>query len=255
MSKSQTQDARAVAYRALCLGAVLKRSEYEMAVQSANQPDRSPSDQRQIINKHHILNSHLLKWIEKENLVQYLSENELALLLKPLGRWNERHITHTGWRVESLGMMLWALGRIETIPPFDVQFELHQVIAPLDLFTPTIDMIWCADLRPVDALEQQRDIAELWNWRSRAQELERMGVKPPKGVSFSEIIRATAEKAHHLGGVSQIISDDFPAFGKAYVDLSPAEYALVSAIAYERYFALNWLCELTAQWEQVTVDI
>lgn len=255
MSEMRIQDERDVAFRALCLGVLLKRSEFEITVQNLNEYGFTPAVRQQIINKHHILNSHLLKWVKKEKLNEHLSQREQDLLKRPLGTWSERLVIHTGWRVESLGVILWALGILDEIPPFDTQFDPDIVMRPLDLLTPTIDFIWCATLRPPAELATWRDIAELWNWRSRVSELERMGVKPQQGVTFRDIIRATAEKAQRLGGFDYLQSDDFPAFGRAYAQLDAEEYDLISSIANERYFALNWLCELSSTWEQVPVDI
>ncbi|MEL7433228.1 MAG: hypothetical protein AAFN11_04715, partial [Chloroflexota bacterium] len=89
---------------------------------------------------------------------------------------------------------------------------------------------------------------------SRARELQRMGVRPPEGVSFNDIIRFTAERAYSNGHLPQPINGDFPAFNKSYAQLNPDEYALMSAIAYERNSAMSWICEVTSQWESIRID-
>jgi Domain of unknown function (DUF4272) len=208
-----------------------------------------------VLQKHKRYNSDLLKWLAAEKVTVHLSASEQQLLNKPFGTWSERTLLSIGWRVEALGIMLWVLNRMEHIPSYDDQFFAADVFAPLDLLSPTIDFIWLASLRPADELRQARDAAEQWDWRSRATELERMGVRPPEGVTFSDVIRTTAEHARANGYLAYLIQGDFPAFGKAYVDLTDDEYALTSAIAYERYFALNWVCEISSTWEGIRLDL
>ena len=255
MSQLRIQDSRAVAYRALCLGALLKRGEWELAVQNADERFIFDDVREHVLRKHQQLNDRLLKWLSAEKIMPHLSPSEQTILHRPFGSWTERTLFSVGWRTEALGMMLWALKRIETIPAYDDQFHPSEMIVPLDVLHPTIDFIWTAALRPVRELRRARDCAEQWNWRSRATELERMGVRPPEGVTFSDVIRFTAERALKHGHLSYLIHGDFPAFGKAYVDLTEDEYNLTSSIAYERYFALNWVCELSSSWEGIRIDL
>ena len=242
MSQLRIQDARAVAYRALSMGALLKRGKLEVSTQDYSTQTDVASHQK------------LNHWLITENIQSHLSETEQYLLAKPLGTWSERTLTMVGWRTEALGTMLWALNRLDDLPAYDTQFEIDTILAPLDIFQPTIDFIWLASLRSDEDLPQSRDQAELWNWRSRARELERMGVRPPEGVSFNEIIRFTTERAYQNGHIPMPIYGDFPVFDKSYAHLNPDEYALVSSIAYERYSALSWVCEITSEWESIRID-
>jgi len=258
MSQSRIQDARAVAYRAFCLGALLYRGESELAVQNLDPffffEDAFEDAKEEALQKQRHLNKALLRWLSEEKLTGHLSEAEQHLLNKPLGTWTERTLISVGWRVESLGVMLWALHRMDTMPAYDAQFKLDEVLLPLDILNPTIDFIWCATLRPAEELVMMRDQAELWNWRSRATELQRMGVRPPEGVTFREIIRVTAERAYTNGHIPSPVDGDFRAFNKAYAQLNEDEYALASAVAYERYGSLSWMCELSSEWENIRVD-
>lgn len=254
MSQLRIQNARAVAYRALCLGALIKRGEIELELQNPDEGSLDDTVGKTILEQHCAENEQLLQWLSDEGIRPHLSESEDFLLNKALGTWTERTLITVGWRIEALGIMLWALQRIEHLPDYDDQFEPADVLAPLDILNPTIDFIWLASLRDDENLSASRDQAELWNWRSRARELERMGVRPPEGFSFREIIRQTSLRAFHKGHIPYMIDGDFPAFGKAYADLDADEYALMSAIAYERYSAINWLCEVTNEWESIRVD-
>lgn len=245
MSQLRIQDAGAVAYRALCIGALLKRGKLEVSVQEYLNHTTDISQESY---------TQLNQWLIDENIAQHLSETEQYLLSKPLGTWSERTLTTVGWRTEALGIMLWSLNRLDTLPSYDRQFETDDILSPLDIFYPTIDFIWLASLRSESELTQGREQAEVWNWRSRASELQGMGVRPSEGVSFNEIIRFTTERAYQNGYISTPIHSDFPVFNKSYATLNPDEYALLSAIAYERYSVLSWICEISNEWESIHID-
>ncbi len=52
------------------------------------------------------------------------------------------------------------------------------------------------------------------------------------------------------------MNGDFAAFGKAYRDLAPEEWAVVRSIATERFLALTWLCGRAPanQWDETPVN-
>lgn len=253
MDQMRIQDERAVVYRVLCLAALLKRGELERGIQHFHELFQF-ADVEALVAQQQKVQAQLLEWLHKEAITPHLSESERSLLARPLGTWTERTLLTVEWRTEALGVMLWALGHLETMPPYDQQFNPEDVLEPLQVLTPTIDLVWMASLRPEDELRARRDQAELWNWRSRATELERMGVRPPAGVTFRQIIRSTAEMAYTNGHIPTMLDDDFPAFDRPYSDLDEDQYMLASAIAYERYTAFNWLCEFSNQWESLRVD-
>lgn len=253
MNQMRVQDERTVVYRVLSLGALLKRGELERMI--LNFHELFPhADIQEWIAQQTSTHEKLLDWLHEEAIFEQLSESERALLTKSLGTWSERTLLTVEWRTEALGIMLWALGYLEEIPDYDQQFNPEDVLEPLDLLHPTIDLLWTAHLRDEVELITRRDQAEVWNWRSRATELERMGVRPPEGVTFRQIVRSTAEMAYTDGHIPTLLNGDFPAFARPYNALNEDQYMLVSAIAYERYAAFNWLCEFTNQWESLRVD-
>ncbi|MEO1287138.1 MAG: DUF4272 domain-containing protein [Chloroflexota bacterium] len=254
MSQLRNQDARIVAYRTLSLGALLKRTELEITLQNVDDWQLSDSERDDIVETQFDLNHQLHHWLHNENITPHLSETEQYLLEKRLGTWSERTLSTVGWRTEALGSMLWALNRLDEIPAYDTQFDPADLLAPLDILNPTIDFIWLANLHPDITLSQARDQAESWNWRSRARELKQMGVRPPEGVTFNQIIRFTAERAYSNGYIPEPIAGDFPVLGKSYALLTIDEYSILSAIAYERYTAFSWLCEITSEWESIRID-
>ena len=252
----QVQDARTVAYRAFCLAAVLTRLDIEISLQSMDEHTVPLPEaiRYSVVSQHNEMQQELWQWLTHEGITPYLTNTERYLLRQAPGTWSDRMLVNTSWRVESLGVMLWALQIVDKMPAFDTQFELDDLLPPLDLLTPVIDFIWLADLRPAEELATMRDCADLWNWRSRAAELQRMGMRPPEGTTFAEIIYITAQQARNKG-IPPLINGDFPAFGRAYADQSEDEFSMTSGIAYERSAALNWLCELSSEWQGISVDL
>jgi hypothetical protein len=90
-----------------------------------------------------------------------------------------------------------------------------------------------------------RGIAELWHWRARTRQIVEMGhstASLPPGITLDTIVAEAAAAAVADGLFPAAIDSDFPAYGKAYRDASPEEYALLVSIAVERHRAMNWLC-------------
>lgn len=251
----ETHAAEQVARRALALGVLVKRAEIEQQFQTTRhwsifEPVRDHATQ-----KYHMQHTQLFTWAQTEGLFpRYFSRLEQQGLESPLGQWSEMWRMTTAWRVESIGVLLWALGWLDEIPAYDNPFDQSTTLVPLDLLTPTVDFIWMATLRETHVIRSQRDRAELWNWRSRATELETMGIRPSGGVTFQSIIRYTAEKAYVAGHIPDLVDGDFPVFGRAYADLDDDQYSLLSSLAYERYRTLNWICELSNAHGNVRLD-
>ncbi len=254
MSDTSPQDNRSVAYRALCIGALLKRHELEMRVKTLNDYLISEEDRAILISKRETLNRQLLRWLEEERLYDRLTDAEKRLLEKPLGSWSARNLMHVSWRSETLGILLWSLRHFNLIPHYDTPFEQDEVLRPLDIFTSTIDFVWCAKLRPLSELKQMRDSTEFWDWRARVMELQRLGIRPAAQTTFTDIIRNNAEQAYQNGVVMALTQGDITVFGKPYAMLSDDQYDLTRTIAQERYFAMNWISEPSSEWVSIPVD-
>jgi hypothetical protein len=104
-----------------------------------------------------------------------------------------------------------------------------------------------ATLRSADEITKQRDLAELWHWRSRTRQLQESGKMPDTipgsgGKNINEIIQMAATKAAEDGAFPAAIGGDFPAFNKPYRDAISKEFSRLTSIAMERHRAFNWLC-------------
>jgi hypothetical protein len=150
------------------------------------------------------------------------------------------------WQAEGLGMLLWALGRIE-LPPYDLAFDHDR------LFATTLDG---ANLRSAEEIEQARQIARIWHWRARTSALQADGRAPlpERWQSFEQLIATTAVRGHEQGLLPRPLRGDFPAFGKVYRELSRDEGNEAESIAWERHRALNWLCGLGRSWDETPTD-
>jgi Domain of unknown function (DUF4272) len=170
--------------------------------------------------------------------------------------FTQRDGIDASWRTESIVCLLWALGYISEVPPFDVQVnpELTNKLPtePLEV------LVKKATLRPRESIEKQRDLAELWHWRSRTRQLQESGYnfKFPDGMTIEKVLRVTSAEAATNGDIPNPIGDDFPAFGKAYRDLTNDEYSQATSIAVERHHAFNWLCGLAPgnRWAETPTD-
>ena len=118
-----------------------------------------------------------------------------------------------------------------------------------------------AGLRPPEELEAARSIAEMWHWRSRTRQLLEEGrpFPPMPGLPFTSwdsVVRFTAPRAAERGSIPTPIDEDFPAFGRAYRDLTADEWSQAHSIALERHRALNWLCGRAPgnRWDETPTD-
>jgi hypothetical protein len=135
------------------------------------------------------------------------------------------------------------------VPPYDEQ------VNPVDqcafVSGDAKALVAKARLRPRREIERARELAELWHWRSRTRQLgESKGVESADGI-----VRLAATAARKRGDFRPI-RDDFPAFGKAYRELTAEQWAEVGSITRERHFALNWLCGYASRnrWDATPTD-
>ena len=195
-------------------------------------------------------------------LRRYLSPREQAHAQSTMVTMTERQQIDATWRVEAAQALMWALGMLAELPPYDTRAK-HDLLKQI----PSDDLasfIKSARLREQSELDRARDTAEFWHWRSRTRELIERGQEFPDNEhmksmgfrSYDDIVRFSARNAAQKGTIPPCIDDDFPAKGKAYRDLSPEEWQEVRSITAERHFALNWLCGFAPgnKWDDSPTD-
>ncbi len=255
MKDRQLPGNRKVAYRALCLGAMLKRNTFEIALQKLDDLPITDDMRSRIEDKQSAQNDQLKAWIDQEGLDAHFSPQERALMNRELGGWRYQNLIDTSWRVESLSVLLWALGGIDTLPAYDQRVDTGEILKPLDIFEPTIDLIWMAQVRDQDDIDEARRIAHLWHWRAGQNSAGAVDEdRHMDRADLNHIIQATAQRAYADGQLPPPISGDFPAFGKPYAHLDHHEQQTLRSIAYERHFALNWLCGCGDDWDSTPTD-
>lgn len=213
-----------------------------------------PLEVRAAIEKEAVVQmSSLRDLLETNGALAHLTEREQGFLLTPPHKIPDAEWMLANARLEALATLGWALGFVPTLPPCDASPAV-EILAALENAkgTPT--------LRPREEIDRIRDIAGLWHWRSQTQGF-RAGVwPPPAGVGIrqlDEAIRDAAAGAVADGMITTMIDGDMPAMGKAYRDLTDAEWRQVSTTTTQRLHALNWICGYAPgnDWEATPLTI
>jgi hypothetical protein len=198
----------------------------------------------------------ICEMFQRLELWEFLADSEVKFFsTNPLDLTQQQFVTAL-WRMESVMTFMWALRMIPELLPFDRQAEgdMMKQIPHQDV----CDFFSRIKLLDESSIEAKRALAELWHWRSRTRELVEKGVKPNilGERSVDDVVRTTATVAHSRRDVPQIVDEDFGVHGKAYRDLSDEEWSSVRSIAYERHFALNWLCGYAPgnDWDETPTD-
>lgn len=195
------------------------------------------------------------EWVSGSGIYLLLSPEEKALFEAEPGTWTQQQMFDSSWRMESLGVMLWALGISDEIPPYDTQFSDEEKLETVPFLNPIETFVENANIRNKKEIQKARNVAEMWNWRSCLTTLQTEGkVLPPEGSTYAEIIKKAAKNAQRRKDISKTIDGDFPAMGKAFRDLTEEEYAIVSTVAMERHFGLNWLCDFSDNWDDTPTE-
>lgn len=259
--KKATPDAGDVASRAICLNHVAQYAQLGIMHASLRETlsINNPDALKEFPEKERAMGKEF--WEKLGGFRKHLSPWEREFSAMRLGDLTEQSVIDASWREESLQVLLWSLGEISSLPHYDTQVdrEIFAEVSP-DQYAKFHAK---ARLRERSEIESQRDLAELWHWRSRTRQLSEDG--PPltpspemleNGLrSYDDIVRMTAGSAHS-DGLIPIADLDFQVLGKAYRDLTDHEWSLVRSITMERHFALNWLCGHAPNhaWDETPTD-
>jgi hypothetical protein len=187
-------------------------------------------------------------------LWEYCTDDECAVFNAHPEQITERQRINVSWRAESIACLAWAFGLLEHLPAYDTQFDPENALNAIPLEGSERAAL---ALRPSSEIESARDLAELWHWRSRTRELAGSSFeKRSEFERYDAIVRQVAQRAATDGVIPAPIAGDFPAFGRAYRDLSAEEWAFAQSIAMERHLALNWLCGYAPgnEWDRTPTD-
>jgi hypothetical protein len=116
-------------------------------------------------------------WSSLGNLKKHLSPSELVFSRTTQDTMTEMQLINASWRVESLTSLLWALNVVGEIPPYDTQTS-PDLLEPFRTMDADV-FIKNAALRSMEDINNARDIAESWHWRSRTRQLIEDGTPFP----------------------------------------------------------------------------
>lgn len=166
------------------------------------------------------------------------------------------------WRLEAAQVLIWALRLIPELPAPDKQADPD--LLKLEILSHPAPLLSSAVLRTQTEIYHARDVAELWHWRGRTEQLIREGKPFPSNEemirqglrSYLDIVRRAVTAAQERGDVHPVIGDDFAVKGKSYSQLSLDEWSEVLSISVERHHALNWLCGYSPNndWDDTPTD-
>lgn len=182
--------------------------------------------------------------LKRNGLWKGMTKKERSFLMADPLKVMAQEFIDVQWLTDSVGCLLWALGYIPELPPYDTEIDTEPLIK---LPEESIEnLIKKATLRPREEIEKQRDIAEGWLSRSliRSQQESEPGFTFPGFKTMDELLQKRSAVAAAKGEIPAPIEGDFPAFGKAYRDLTQEEFSQATIIAVERHHALDWLCGL-----------
>jgi hypothetical protein len=175
------------------------------------------------------------RWVLEHGLLEVSEAGESGLLASQLGRLEAGQVVTAYWRMDSLGVLVWALGRFGELPPFDAPFDPNAVLAPLPrLGDPVADFVAASSRRPAEECAAALAAARLWRWRAEVHSEDRPA--PP------EDIEKAARRAGALNALPLITDGDFTVMGEPYRDINSHQHELLLNLSRERCAALSWVC-------------
>jgi hypothetical protein len=121
---SERPSAREVADRALVLYAMVRRASIELIVaETRDQMRRRQAEGARLETE---------AWFERESLTGALTDTERSLFQAPTAAWPPEAIADGMWRKEALGVLLWALRSIDTMPSIDREFAVEDLNAAIE---------------------------------------------------------------------------------------------------------------------------
>jgi hypothetical protein len=112
---NERPDALAASNRALVVYALVRRAYIEHVVNaSSGDPQRLAQAEAARVEQDH--------WLDDHGLREHLTDVEARLLAGRSGTWSKEAVHDSLWRKEALGVLLWALQHLETIPAYGEEF-------------------------------------------------------------------------------------------------------------------------------------
>jgi Domain of unknown function (DUF4272) len=144
-----------VADRALLLYALARRASIELTLAEAGDaPRRFAQAETARVETD--------RWLARESLADTGDDVERRLLGAPSGSWPGDAVRDGLWRKEALGVLLWSLGHVVTMPPADEEFEVSVLNERIERYGSVSSFRANGRLRPIDELEAAWRQADAW---------------------------------------------------------------------------------------------
>ena len=141
--------------RALVLYALVRRGYVEHVIDAADgEPTRIAQGAAAAIETQ--------RWLTRESLTDAVTEAERRLFDAESGSWPREAIDDSLWRKEALGVLLWALQHLETIPPFNKEFKQQEMDGAITRYGSVSSFRANGMLRPPDQIESAWVEADAW---------------------------------------------------------------------------------------------
>jgi hypothetical protein len=240
--RMQTQDA--VAGRALALGLIALRAQYENGI--------NYSDDEEAKARNSKLGQELLDWVQDQRIDGFLSREERRLHKKKLGKWSYEDIGERFWRIESLKAVLWCIQVFDEMPTYFEVGKVNDTYTKLPEGKDVTPFLTRARLRKEDAIEKERDFAQFLNWRCRTEMFRLQGMKPPRGDSYKKVVARALPSIEENGFPLEHDGIDILINGVRFSDLGEDKGHMMS-ICYERHLALEWVLS-EDDWDEAHAD-
>lgn len=238
------QNQNVVAERALALGLIALRSQYENGV-SRGQDQETKSKWRS-------LDQEIVDWARNQNVEAFLSRKELELHKKGLGEWTGEDIGERFWRIESLKAVLWCIQFLDRMPSYSEVGSVRETYNKLPVGRDITPFLTKAKLRHDHELEKERHFAEFLHWRCMTEMLRLQGMRAPAGDNYEKVVaRALPAIAENRFPI-QHDGTDILVNGVRFIDLGEAKGDMMS-ICYERHLALTWVLSDDG-WDEARAD-
>lgn len=178
-----------------------------------------------------------LAFVADLNLAADMEPDEAALLAAPHGSLDDQRRIDAIWRTEGFGMLLWALGLLDRLPPIDQTFSPPEIGPIAGLPWPTGDdvpLVRSPHLRPAAAVQRVERVLLAAHWRVRQFSLQ------PAAMDFASFAPTAWWGPLDLGDLD-LVDGDLAVGGAPIAAADPDLVDLASSILTERRLAVSWL--------------
>ena len=107
------------------------------------------------------------------NLWSYVSPKEQLFLNSYGSHMNKYEHLAANWRIECVGMLMWALNLMDSWPPIDYETS-SEVLKGIEIVDFN-QIHGVTPMRSYEEIQPKRDLIELWHWRVRTEQLIKGG--------------------------------------------------------------------------------